>query len=301
MKFFLTALLVLSTFSDLDKIARVNKVKKEAKDAYLNGDYESALSKYKYLTDSLQVIDDDIRLNMANAYYNLADTAQAIDNYSQLFDSKSKAVKSTAHQQMGILSSKNQKFEEALDHFKEAIKADPSNTDARYNYELMKKILKEQEEQQQQQDQQNQDQENQEDKKDQKQQNQDQQNKDQQQQNEEQQKQEEQEQQQEQEQNKEGEGEEQEKDQEQKQEEQQKEEEGEQKEEQKPKPEEGEEAGKKEGEEQQNPLSEKLEEMKITEEKAKMILEALKNKEIQYYQQNKRKPTKRKDPKKPDW
>ena len=297
MKYFLTAILLLSTFNDLDKIVRVNKTKKEAREAYLNGDYEAALNKYRYLTDSLQVIDDDIRLNMANAYYNLADTAQAIDTYSQLFDSKSKTVKSTAHQQMGILSSKNKKFEEALDHFKEAIKANPANEDARYNYELMKKILKEQEEQEQQQ--QNQDQQNNEEnkdqeQKDQEQQNQDQQNKDQQQQNEEQQKQEEQDQ------NKEGEGEEQEKDQEQQQEEQKKEE-GEQKEEQQPKPQEGEEAEEKEGEEQQNPLSEKLEEMKISEEKAKMILEALKNKEIQYYQQNKRKPTKRKDPKKPDW
>ncbi|MGD1959590.1 MAG: hypothetical protein ACFB2Y_12085 [Fulvivirga sp.] len=296
MKYFLTAILLLSPFNDLDKIARVNKTKKEAREAYLNGNYEAALNKYRYLTDSLQVIDDDIRLNIANAYYNLADTAQAIDNYSQLFDSKSKTVRSTAHQQMGILSSKNKKFEEALDHFKEAIKANPANEDARYNYELMKKILKEQEEQEQQQ--QNQDQKNQKDKKDQEQQNQDQQNKDQQQQqNEDQQKQEEQQQ----EQNKEGEGEEQEKDQEQQQEEQKKEEEGEQKEEQQPKPQEGEEAEEKEGEEQQNPLSEKLEEMKISEEKAKMILEALKNKEIQYYQQNKRKPTKRKDPKKPDW
>ena len=219
MKYFLTAILLLSTFNDLDKIVRVNKTKKEAREAYLNGDYEAALNKYRYLTDSLQVIDDDIRLNIANAYYNLADTAQAIDNYSQLFDSKSKTVRSTAHQQMGILSSKNKKFEEALDHFKEAIKANPANEDARYNYELMKKILKEQEEQEQQQ--QNQDQKNQEDKKDQEQQNQDQQNKDQQQQqNEDQQKQEEQQQ----EQNKEGEGEEQEKDQEQQQEDQKNEE-----------------------------------------------------------------------------
>ena len=35
-----------------------------------------------------------------------------------------------------------------------------------------------------------------------------------------------------------------------------------------------------------NSLSEKLKEMNISEEKAKMILEALKNKEIQYIQQN---------------
>ena len=46
---------------------------------------------------------------------------------------------------------------------------------------------------------------------------------------------------------------------------------------------------------------EKLKDMKVTEEKAKMILEAMKNQEVQYLQQNKRKATKPKDKGKPDW
>jgi len=48
-------------------------------------------------------------------------------------------------------------------------------------------------------------------------------------------------------------------------------------------------------------VSEKLKEMQMSEEKAKMILEAMKNQEIQYLQQNKRKATKPKDRGKPDW
>jgi len=48
-------------------------------------------------------------------------------------------------------------------------------------------------------------------------------------------------------------------------------------------------------------VSEKLKEMEMSEEKAKMILEAMKNQEIQYLQQNKRKATKPKDKGKPDW
>jgi Ca-activated chloride channel homolog len=46
---------------------------------------------------------------------------------------------------------------------------------------------------------------------------------------------------------------------------------------------------------------EKLQEMKISEEKARMILEAMKNQEKQYLQQQRRKPTKSKDRNKPDW
>jgi len=59
-----------------------------------------------------------------------------------------------------------------------------------------------------------------------------------------------------------------------------------------------------EGEEMQQPpksREEKLEELNLTEEKARMILEAMKNNEIQYIQQNRRKPTKKSDSSKPDW
>lgn len=48
-------------------------------------------------------------------------------------------------------------------------------------------------------------------------------------------------------------------------------------------------------------LSQKLQQMKMSEEKARMILEAMKNQEIQYLQQNKRKATKPRDSGKPDW
>ena len=45
----------------------------------------------------------------------------------------------------------------------------------------------------------------------------------------------------------------------------------------------------------------KMKDIKVTEEKAKMILEAMKNQEIQYLQQNRRKASKPKDKSKPDW
>jgi hypothetical protein len=48
-------------------------------------------------------------------------------------------------------------------------------------------------------------------------------------------------------------------------------------------------------------VKENLEKMKISEEKAKMILEALKNREVQYLQENKRKGTQRQPSDKPDW
>ena len=53
----------------------------------------------------------------------------------------------------------------------------------------------------------------------------------------------------------------------------------------------------------QNELStlKKLQEMNMSEEKARMILEAMKNSEMQYLQQVKRRPTKPRDSNRPDW
>ena len=65
-------------------------------------------------------------------------------------------------------------------------------------------------------------------------------------------------------------------------------------------PEDTEEEGKEMDEPPQS-RSERLEELNLTEEKARMILAAMKNNEIQYIQQNKRKATKKPDSDKPDW
>ncbi len=65
--------------------------------------------------------------------------------------------------------------------------------------------------------------------------------------------------------------------------------------------EDGEKSEEKEKEQPKPSPSDKLKEMNISEEKAKMILEAMKNKEIQYIQQNRRKATKKKKSDKPDW
>ena len=291
MRIALAILLVLTSgFNDLDKIAKANKLKKEAREAYQNGDYTTAIDNYHYLLDSMNIDDDKIRLNLANAYYQLKDTTNAQNRYSALTESENSVIRSTAYQQNGIIQNAQKKHKEALQSFKNALKSDPTNEGARYNYELVKKLIKEQEEQQKDQnqenkDQQKQDQENndQQDQQQQDQQKQDQENKDQEQQDQEQDQ-----------ENKEGESEE---------EKEQKEKEGEDGEEKEQEPKEGEERDEQKDAEQKDmpQQPQDMKDMKISEEKAKMILEAMKNSEIQYFQQNKRKPTKRKDSDKPDW
>lgn len=290
MKSLIIAFVLLAFTVDPGKIGKINSLKSEAKDAYKKGDYKKAIEKYRYLVDSLSVNEDEVRLNLANAYFESNDTVNTFQSYQPLTQSANSKIRSVAHQQMGVMANRQGKFEEALASFKHALKADPTNDDARYNYEMVKKKLEEQkkkEEEQKKQDpnkkDKNEDQKKEEnkdqkqdqnkDKKDQK-DKQDQQNKDQ-------------------------------KD---KQDQQQKEQEKQDKEskEKKEKEQQQKEQEQKEKENQDKKdlppsVSDKLKQMEMSEEKAKMILEAMKNQEIQYLQQNKRKATKPKDKGKPDW
>jgi Ca-activated chloride channel family protein len=277
----LILLLLMTGGVDPGDIGKINSAKSDAKKAYLAGDYKTAVEKYTYLVDSIGVKEDEVMMNLANSYFHLNDTANAVSAFQPLTMSGNPKLKSIANQQLGVLSNRKGNFEEALNYFKQALKANPANEDARFNYEMVKKKLEEKKKNEQKNQDKNKDQKDQQDKeqKDQ----QDQQKKDKEEQQKDQQK----------------------KDQENKdkQDQEKKEQEEKDKKEKQDKDKEQEEKEKQDKEKKDIPPSvkEKLKDMDMSEEKAKMILEAMKNQEIQYLQQNKRKASKQRDKSKPDW
>ncbi|GHN02901.1 hypothetical protein WSM22_43900 [Cytophagales bacterium WSM2-2] len=290
-------ILILGLILSIDpkKVSRINTLKSEAKKAYLAGDFKTAIEKYRFLKDSLGVTEEEIGMNLANSYFHTNDTTGAFSTYQPLTMSNDAKLKSWANQQLGVMTNRQGKYEEALNYFKQAMKAEPDNEQARFNYEMVKKKLEEQKKQEQKNKDQNKDNKDKKDdqKKDQKdqkdQKNKDQQNKDQKDKDKKDQENKDKQDQQKKDQEKEQ------KEKEQKEKEQKEKEKEQQKKEQE----------KKDAKDDKNKpdpsLSEKLKEMKMSEEKAKMILEAMKNQEVQYLQQNKRKATKPKDRGKPDW
>jgi Ca-activated chloride channel homolog len=288
MKTIVVFLLATLLFTDLDKIGKINSAKAEAKKAFLAGDFSTAIKKYTYLIDSLGVNEDEVRANLASAYFQANDTTGALNNYQRLTQSTNKKISSVANQQLGVMANNQEKLEESLNYFKQALKAAPENDEARYNYEIVKKKLEEKKKKDQQK---NKDQKDQDKKDDQK--------KDQKDQNKDDKKDQEKKDQEKKDQEK--------KDQEKKDQEKKDQDKKDQKEKD---PKDQKEKEQKEKEEQEKnkekkdippSVSEKLKEMQMSEEKAKMILEAMKNQEVQYLQQNKRKATKPKDKGKPDW
>jgi len=159
MKYILVLMAIAWSDFDLNRIANINKLKDEAQTAYLNEDYQTAIQKYLLLTDSLKVNDENVILNLSNAYFQLNDTLNAQSSYQKLVNSPNREVRSRAFQQLGVMAEQKSQLPVALDMFKESLKANPGNEEARYNYELVKKKL----ENQPQQEQQNKDQEDQKD------------------------------------------------------------------------------------------------------------------------------------------
>ena len=154
MKVWLVGILIF-TVTDIGRIAKTNQLIKEAEYAYLEQNYPLAIEKYKLLVDSLNYEDDKATLNLANAYYRNNQKEESLEYYRRILDSKDKVVKTAANQQMGVLAYEKKEMSQAMNYFKTSLISDPSNDEARYNYELLKKINQ----QQQNQDQQNQPQE----------------------------------------------------------------------------------------------------------------------------------------------
>lgn len=318
MKWIVGIVLLLATGVLPNNIARINKLKSEAQKSYMAGDYQTAIEKYGMLIDSFQVNEQEVLMNYANAAFlatnngdnptagvegpqntgptptgTQSDLYQKIaqNSYTTLAQSATADLQSKAFNQLGVMAYQStpapkpgkEALLQAQGLFKAALKADQRNEQARFNYELVTKMLKQEQEQEQQQEQ-NQDQEQEQE-----------QNQEQQEQNQEQQQQQNQEQQQQEQQS--GEDENQEQEGEQENSEKQDGEPKESDQQQQPEEQQGEE----QQQEQLNASPEKMEELKISEEKARMILEAMKNSEVQYIQQNQKKATKRPDSNKPDW
>ncbi len=142
MKWITLFLLLAISGPGINQIARINSMKRAAEKAYAAKDWDKAIAALGILTDSLGVQEDEVFMNLGNAWLQKEDPANAAGYYSRILRTDNKQMLSRALQQLGVISQSQDKSDEALANFKAALKADPTNEDARYNYELLKQIVK---------------------------------------------------------------------------------------------------------------------------------------------------------------
>lgn len=128
----------------LTRIAKTNKLKQAAAEAYQAGRFQEAAEYYNTLILQWEVNSDAVRLNRAHALFLAGQKEASADAYRQIIETTAgKAAKSIAFQQLGYLASQEEKLPDALQYFKDALKADYTNETARVNYEIAWRKLQE--------------------------------------------------------------------------------------------------------------------------------------------------------------
>ena len=131
----------LSSFAQAE-----NESIKKGNDAYKKKDFETAITKYG---EALQknIANGAAQFNLANALYKADKKDEANSTYDKANANFTKPIeKSNALYNKGVVLQNNKKLEESIVEYKNALKLDPTNADARHNLQL---ALKQQQQKQQ--------------------------------------------------------------------------------------------------------------------------------------------------------
>ncbi|GEM_PF-2376540 len=130
----------------------LNTRSERAMKLYEEGNYEDALSVYS--EEAVENPDSPkVLYNLGNMLYRNDRFEDALPPYSHAQDEtdiKQAAVFNTGNAlyRAGSSSGDGEKLKQSLEAYKEAIRLDPGDLDAKYNYEFVKKLLSEQQQQQ---------------------------------------------------------------------------------------------------------------------------------------------------------
>ena len=128
----------------------------KGKKAYEEGHYDEARVYYEHVLKNRKK-DNGAQFGLGVTAYQQKDMETAARALNNAMNSDDKSLASKAMYNLGNMFRDQQKMEESLALYRKAIELDPTDEDAKVNYELLKQVLQQQE-QQQQQDKQNQEQ-----------------------------------------------------------------------------------------------------------------------------------------------
>ncbi len=104
------------------------------------GDYTGALAEYR----DLQVDAPDspeLAVNAANALHKLAEYPRALPEYGKAIEGKDLRLRAIAQYDRGNTLFRMSRYEDARDAYREVLRLDPSDRDAKFNLEIVQRIL----------------------------------------------------------------------------------------------------------------------------------------------------------------
>ena len=120
----------------------------KGKKAYEEGHYDEARIYYEHILKNRKK-DNGAQFGLGVTAYQQKDMETAARALNNAMNSDDKSLASKAMYNLGNMFRDQQKMEESLALYRKAIELDPADEDAKVNYELLKQVLQQQEQQQQ--------------------------------------------------------------------------------------------------------------------------------------------------------
>ncbi len=130
---------------------------RKANEAFQEGDYELAAQLYRQAIDQ-NPEDGRLYFNLGNALSKAGQTEAALEAYEEYRKlAEESEQQALADYNKGKVFTDLEEYDQALSHFRDALRKNPEDADARHNYELAKQKKQEQQQQEQNQDSQSED------------------------------------------------------------------------------------------------------------------------------------------------
>ncbi len=113
---------------------------------FQNGDYEKALKYYESVLQK-EIDNKEAKFGLGTVTFQTEDIQSAEEAFKQTLSSEDIQLQSKAHYNLGNLYYHKQELDQSLAHFKKSIELNPSDPDAKWNYELVQNIKKQQQNQ----------------------------------------------------------------------------------------------------------------------------------------------------------
>jgi hypothetical protein len=145
----LAVLLSTGFWARFTEVSELNKWKVDAQRAFQKGQYQKATLIYQQLLTKASSNQSALQLNLAHSLRLSGKATASASVYREVARSTNPALRSIAWQQLGNLAAKAEEYEQALGFYKKALIANSRNETARYNYELVSRLLNKDQEAQQ--------------------------------------------------------------------------------------------------------------------------------------------------------
>jgi tetratricopeptide (TPR) repeat protein len=128
------------------RVSRLNEAIDNAAQRYAETKYAESIKAHRLLLDEFQLASSALDFDLGLSYHYGEQREEALSFYDKAGQASDKILASFAYNQSGVIIGNKKEYQAALSKFQTALIKDPTNEVARYNYELLARWMKREEE-----------------------------------------------------------------------------------------------------------------------------------------------------------